>query len=39
MIIGVDPGKEGFITTMGDDGIMIKHYPIPKIGKEVDLHS
>ena len=39
MIIGVDPGKEGFITTMSDDGAVISHYPIPKIGKEVDLNA
>lgn len=39
MIIGVDPGKEGFITTMSDDGVTIKHHPIPRIGKEVDLNA
>lgn len=39
MIVGVDPGKEGFITTMSDDGVAIKHYPIPKIGREVDLNA
>lgn len=37
MIIGVDPGKEGVITTMSNDGVMIQHYPIPKIGRDVDL--
>ena len=36
-IIGVDPGKEGFITIM--DGGGISHYPIPRIGKECDLHA
>lgn len=35
--IGVDPGKEGFITVMR--GEQITHYPIPKVGKEVDLHA
>lgn len=39
MIIGVDPGKEGFITTMSDDGVTIEHHPIPRIGKEVDLNA
>ena len=36
-IIGVDPGKEGFITIINGDEI--SHFPIPKIGKECDLHA
>jgi len=32
--IGIDPGKSGFITGFSDSFI---HYPIPKIGDEVDL--
>lgn len=36
-VIGVDPGKEGFITIMKETGI--QHFPMPKIGKEVDLHG
>lgn len=39
MIIGVDPGKEGFITVMSDDGAAIEHYSVPKIGKEVDMNA
>lgn len=35
--IGVDPGKEGYITVMR--GGLITHYPIPKVGKEIDLHA
>lgn len=38
MIIGVDPGKEGFITTIDEEQV-INHYPVPKIGKEVDLNE
>lgn len=35
-IIGVDPGKEGFITLM--IGACFRHYPIPMIGnKELDM--
>lgn len=37
VVIGVDPGKEGFITVMKKSGI--SHYPMPKVGKEVDLHG
>ena len=36
-VIGVDPGKQGFITVMKSTGI--KHYPMPKVGKELDLHE
>lgn len=36
-VIGVDPGKQGFITVMNCDGIV--HYPIPLIGKELDMHG
>ena len=36
-VIGIDPGKEGFITVMKSDSI--KHYEMPKIGKEIDLHG
>ena len=34
MIIGIDPGKSGFITCFSDS---FTHYAIPKIGDEVDL--
>ena len=34
MIIGIDPGKSGFITSFSDS---FSHYPIPKIGDEVDV--
>lgn len=37
-IIGVDPGKEGFITVIMGDGKII-HYPIPRRKGEIDLHS
>ena len=37
-IIGIDPGKKGFITVMTDDG-GITHYPIPTKKSEVDLHA
>lgn len=37
-IIGVDPGKEGFITVMFDGG-GISHFPVPKQKNEVDLHA
>lgn len=36
-VIGVDPGKQGFITVVKSTGI--KHYPMPKVGKELDLHE
>lgn len=36
-IIGVDPGKEGFVTVMNSSGI--RFFPVPKIGKEVDPHG
>lgn len=36
-VIGIDPGKEGFITVMKCDNI--QHFAMPKVGKEVDLHA
>jgi hypothetical protein len=36
-IIGVDPGKQGYITVMRKSGIV--HYPMPKVGKELDPHE
>lgn len=36
-VIGIDPGKEGFITVMNSFGV--KTFPIPKVGKEVDLNE
>lgn len=36
-VIGIDPGKEGFITVMNVSGIT--HYAMPKVGKELDLHG
>ena len=35
--IGIDPGKEGFITTIR--GSEINHWAIPKTGKDVDLYA
>lgn len=37
IVIGVDPGKEGYITVM--KSMEIQHFPMPKIGKEVDLNG
>ena len=34
-VIGIDPGKEGYITVMKSSGV--ETHPIPKVGKEVDL--
>ena len=36
-IIGVDPGKEGFITVKTESNMV--HYPVPTVGKELDLHA
>lgn len=36
-VIGVDPGKQGFFTVMNSKGVT--HYPMPKVGKELDLHE
>lgn len=36
-VIGVDPGKEGYFTVMKRTGIT--HYPMPKVGKEIDPHG
>lgn len=36
-VIGIDPGKQGFITVMKNSGIT--HYSMPKVGKELDLHE
>lgn len=36
MNIGIDPGVNGFITVFDGEW---KHYPIPKIGTEVDVNS
>lgn len=33
-VIGIDPGKEGYITVMKRDSIV--HYPVPKVDKTVD---
>lgn len=35
-VIGIDPGKEGFITVMNSSGV--ETFPMPKVGKEIDLH-
>lgn len=37
VVIGIDPGKEGFITVMSSE--KIQHFSMPKIGKEVDLNA
>lgn len=36
-VIGVDPGKQGFFTVMTNK--KITHYPMPKIGNELDLNE
>lgn len=36
--VGIDPGVTGFITVFYQDG-KIDSFPMPKIGKEVDLHA
>ena len=36
-IIGIDPGKEGFITVKTEDGVV--HYPIPTVGRDLDMHE
>lgn len=38
MYLGIDPGKQGYITIMGEDG-SINFRSIPLIGKEFDIHG
>lgn len=39
LVIGVDPGKEGYITLMRSDQTEIEHFEMPKTLNELDLHS